>query len=73
MSFPVIRFSLKGFEDRQKYENATHNLYYLVYLEFCCSARFVLALISSSLSIYIYSYSYLIVFVIHCKLPLPVN
>lgn len=43
MSFPVIRLSLKGFEDCQKYKNVTHNLYYLVYLEFCCSAHFVLA------------------------------
>lgn len=43
MSFPVIRLSLKGFEDHQKYENGTHNLCYLVCLEFCCSVRFVLA------------------------------
>lgn len=42
ISFPVIRLSLKGFEDYQKYENVILNLYYLVYLEFCCSAHFVL-------------------------------
>lgn len=41
ISFPVIRLSLKGFEDHQKYKNVIFNVYYLVYLEFCCSAHFV--------------------------------